>query len=63
VFLYKVEANRDVIVEGLATFKADEVRTFSAYDEQQFFNMRGLHLNQCNVPSGVTVTIQAVEEA
>lgn len=57
MFEYKVKADRDVIVEGLATFKADEERTFSEYDEFQFFNMRGIRLNQDNVPEGVSVSI------
>ena len=62
MFQYKVKANRDVIVEGLAVLYADKERTFSEYDEQQFFNMSGLRLNQDNVPSGVTVTVVLVPE-
>jgi hypothetical protein len=60
VLKYQVKADRDVIVEGLAVFTPNEERTFSEYDESQFFFMRGLRLNQCNVPSGVTVTVQVV---
>lgn len=62
MFKYKVKADRDVIVEGLAVLTADEERTFSEYDEEQFYNMRGLRLNQDNVPEGVEVTIVVVEE-
>jgi hypothetical protein len=54
---YKVKADRDAIVEGLAVFTPDEERTFTEQDERQFFNQRGIHLNQNNVPAGVTVTI------
>jgi hypothetical protein len=62
VFQYKVKADRDVIVEGLAVLYADQEQTFSEYDEQQFFNMRGIRLNQDNVPAGVQVTIVVVPD-
>jgi hypothetical protein len=62
VFKYVVKADRDVIVEGLAVFTPGEEKTFSEYNERQFFSMRGLRLNQCNVPSGVTVTVQVVKD-
>lgn len=62
MFQYKVKADRNVIVEGLAVLTAGEEKTFSEYDERQFFNMRGLRLNQCNVPSGVEVTIVVTDE-
>lgn len=54
---YLVEADRDVIVEGLATFKAGDSRTFSEYDAYQFFFMRGIKLLQTSMPDGVKVTI------
>ena len=63
MFKYQVKADRDVIVEGLAVFTPGEERTFSEYDERQFFFMRGIHLNQNNVPPGVTVTIIVVPDA
>lgn len=59
---YRVEADRDVIVEGLAVFTPDEVRTFTEQDERQFFSMRGIHLNQNNMPAGATLTIIVAEE-
>lgn len=60
---YKVKApDRTVIVEGLAVFTPGEEKTFTEQDVVQFFSMRGLSLNQCNVPDGVTVTVQVVEE-
>lgn len=62
MFQYKVKADRDVIVEGLATFKADEEKTFSEQDEWQFFNMTGLRLSQANVRKGVEVTIVVVPD-
>jgi hypothetical protein len=63
VFKYKVKADRDVIVEGLAVLYADKEQTFSEYDEQQFFNMTGLRLNQANVRDGVEVTIVVCDDA
>lgn len=62
MFKYKVKTDRDVIVEGLAVLYADKEYTFSEYDEQQFFNVRGLRLNQDNVPKGVKVTIVIVPD-
>lgn len=62
MFKYKVKANRDVIVEGLAVLYADQEYTFSEYDENQFYNMRGLRLNQDNVPKGVSVSIVVVPD-
>jgi len=57
-----VKADRDVIVEGLAVLYAGQEYTFTEYDEQQFFNMRGLRLNQDNVPDGVKVMIVVDKE-
>lgn len=62
MFQYKVKADRDVIVEGLAVLYADKEQTFSEQDEWQFFNMRGLRLNQNNVPADVSVTIVVVPD-
>lgn len=59
---YKVKADRDVVVDGLAVFTPGEERTFSEYDERQFFFMRGVHLNQGNMPPGVTLTIVVTDE-
>lgn len=58
---YRVKADRDVVVDGLGVFTPGEERTFSAYDEGQFFFMRGIRLNQCNVPDGVEVTVVVAE--
>lgn len=54
---YIVESDRDCIVVGLAVFKAGDRREFSEYDGRQFEVVRGLKLNQCNVPEGVKVTV------
>lgn len=54
---YKVKADRDAIVEGLAVFTPGEERTFSEYDRDQFFFMRGIALNQAAMPEGVTLTV------
>lgn len=62
MFKYKVKANRDVIVEGLAVLTADETYEFTEEQAHGFWNMRGLQLNQCNVPSGVSVTIVVVPD-
>lgn len=59
---YKVKADRDVIVEGLGVLYEGVTYTFSEYNEQQFHSMRGIRLNQCNVPDGVTVTVVVAEE-
>lgn len=62
MFKYQVKADRDVIVEGLAVFTPGEERTFTEHDERQFFSMRGIRLNQANVPNGVTVTVVVVPD-
>lgn len=59
---YKVKADRDVIVEGLAVLYADKEYTFSEYDESQYTFMSGLRLNQGNMPKGVTLTVVVVPE-
>lgn len=59
---YIVESDRDCIVEGLAVFKAGDRREFSEYDAGQFEVMRGLKLNQCNVPNGVKVTVDMTDK-
>lgn len=59
---YRVEADRNVTVDGLAVFTPGEVKYFGDYEIDVFWNMRGLKLNQCNVPEGVTVTIITDDE-
>ena len=59
---YKVKADRDVIVEGLAVLYADKEYTFTEQDDHQFWNMRGLHLGQGVLPEGVELTVVVVEE-
>jgi hypothetical protein len=61
MLLYEVTSSTARVVDGLGVFEADVPQTFDNDDSFQL--IRGVRLNQDNVPEGVTVVIKFNEEA
>jgi hypothetical protein len=59
---YQVVSKSRRVIDGLGVFEADEPQEFTEDEEAMFRVIRGIPLNQDNVPDDVTVTIRIDEE-
>lgn len=56
-FVVEAPADRDAIIEGLGIIDRGTSKTFNEAEVAGFEVMRGLKLNQGNVPNGTTLTV------
>lgn len=60
---YMVTSDTQRVIDGLGVFMPDETKEFTAEDVRMFQTIRGVPLQQTNVPDGVEVTIFVTDDA
>jgi len=59
---YRVVTDRNLVVDYLGVFEANEPQEFTEEDAAWFATSKGVPLVQDNVPEGVNVTVVVTEE-